>query len=81
MLVRFLFCLFSEENIWRLAKRVLDTNKRTPGLKCYVVVLSNPNKHIHLWKQDITFYDSHNVSYTFNQKVNEGLDFWVIINK
>ncbi|XP_060864842.1 protein N-terminal glutamine amidohydrolase [Metopolophium dirhodum] len=53
---------FCEENIWQLAKLILDLNKSTPNMKCYVIFVSNYNKCVHLWNQ--------------NSSHNEGLVFW-----
>ncbi|XP_026812465.1 protein N-terminal glutamine amidohydrolase isoform X1 [Rhopalosiphum maidis] len=53
---------YCEENIWQLAKQILELNKDTPDMKCYVIFISNYTKCVHLWNQ--------NCSHT------EGLVFW-----
>ncbi|XP_025413079.1 protein N-terminal glutamine amidohydrolase isoform X2 [Sipha flava] len=54
-----------EENIWHLAKSILESNKSVKDLKCYVVALSNSNKCVHLWKQTMKEND-----------YRDGLIFW-----
>jgi len=56
---------FCEENIWHLAKSIMESNKNTPDFNCYVIFLSNSKKCVHLWKQKalqndgLTFWDYH----------------------
>ncbi|VVC26234.1 Protein N-terminal glutamine amidohydrolase, alpha beta roll [Cinara cedri] len=64
---------FCEENIWHLAKLILDLNKDTSDLKAYVIIMLNPNKCVHLWKQDspqkdgLLFRDFHTLVITEHQ--------------
>lgn len=59
-----------------MAKHVLETNKTTTGLKCYVIVLSNPIKFVYLWKQGNTDPESPH----FDPNDDEQLVLWVIKN-
>lgn len=61
------FYVFSEENIWHLAKSILERNNSVKDLKCYVIALSNSNKCVNLWKQTMKKND-----------YGDGLIFWVI---
>lgn len=58
--------VFSEENVWHLAKSILELNKSVTDLKCYVIALSNSKKCVHLWKQIMKSND-----------YDDGLLFWV----
>lgn len=59
-------CIFfySEENIWYLAKSILEANKSVSDMKCYVIFMSNNKKCVHLWRQSSKHYE-------------DGLMFWV----
>ncbi|VVC37155.1 Protein N-terminal glutamine amidohydrolase, alpha beta roll [Cinara cedri] len=72
---------YCEENIWHLAKLILDLNKATSDLKAYVILLSNSNKCVHLWKQNspqkdgLLFWDYHAFMITEHQDQTMVFDF------